>query len=139
MKRFISILVASSSFAYGSAVAQAHSVVLVPASVAHGAVVQPDRGRHIIKFSPSGMVRFHLGDHATRTITAILGGPPDTTTQLIQNTCGSGSSAIATIDGTFAQYGQWLITPGAVNGKCLFVVKDAQGYTGRGHVVNKSN
>ena len=133
MKTLLTILATFGTPAFGVAGVQAH------VGTTSSAAVPSMRGRHIIKFSPSPMVRFHAGDKATRTITAILGGNPDTTTQLIENTCGTGSTAIATIDGTFASYGYWQITPGTTDGKCLFVVKDASGYTGRGHVVNKSN
>jgi hypothetical protein len=92
-----------------------------------------------IRFYPSAMVRFHRGDKAQRSVVAVYGSAADSTTFIVQNTCGSGGGAIALIDGSASEYGIWGVTPGSVNGKCEFTLHDANGNKGKVHIVNKSN
>jgi hypothetical protein len=64
----------------------------------------------------------------------------DLTTQLTENTCGSGKKAIVTIDTRFKSYGIYNVYSGGRNGTCEFTVQDStNGLSATERVVNRTN
>jgi hypothetical protein len=117
----------------------ANVVIVRPVAPTQNVQVVPN-GKPKIIFVPKS-VTFNKGEKSPKSMTANFPkGQADQFTQLKSTSCGSGSSAIASIDTSFAEYGIYSVTPGTVNGSCSFTVTDkVNKVKGKGKVINNSN
>jgi hypothetical protein len=96
-----------------------------------------NRARHKLVFVPPSVT---LTGKSGTSVTVLEGSSVDSTTVIVDNTCGSGSKTIASIDDSFSEYGIYAITAGPVNGKCSFTVQDVtNGAKGTEYITNSSN
>lgn len=117
----------------------ANVVIVRPVAPTQNVQAVPN-GKPKIIFVPKS-VSFSKGEKSGKSMTANFPkGQADQFTQLKSTSCGSGSTAIATIDTSFAEYGIYTINPGTVNGSCTFTVSDkVNKVKGKGKIVNASN
>lgn len=65
---------------------------------------------------------------------------PKRLAQIVGNTCGSGSTMIASINDSFSEYGIYGIDAGPANGQCSFTVQDfTNDAKGTEYITNGSN
>lgn len=119
--------------------ALANVVIVRPVAPTQNVQVAPN-GKAKVIFLPKS-VTFSKGQKSPQSMTANFPkGQADQFTQLKSTSCGSGSSAIATIDTSLSEYGIYSVDPGTVNGTCTFTVTDkVNKVKGKGKVVNNSN
>jgi len=131
----LTFVLAAASFS----AAVANVVIVRPAAPTQNVQIVPN-GKPKVIFVPKS-VTFAKGEKSAKSMTANFPkGQADQFTQLKSTSCGSGSSAIASIDDSFAEYGIYSVTPGTVNGSCTFTVIDkVNKVKGKGKVVNNSN